>query len=593
MKFRQISYRLYLFYIFSSFVIVIISVFFLLSYYRNVQSIYASQQKEIRVYADSVADNLTQEMDVLSTISMNIVYSNAVRDSFNQFIETVNSGTAMRDNRNTTIDVHNKAWNLSDYIFITFGAFQKVRQVNLYSLNGYLVSVGDSVKTEKIDLPGYPWYERTMQRAGKKYITSPVAGQLRGEYNLSLIRLFYDNSGRPEGIAEVVQDCSKLFKKPVELQTDNKYIRIYILDSEGQFVFPYSAGRHVSSLVSPENGRRNNFIEIRHLENYDWTIYLFEDKTAVAKLISDTKYYYLLLLITVLIDTTIICFIISNQLTTSINKLSDTIKRFELEDVVEGKTEDSYAAGSIREITSLWETYTAMKRHLVLSAKKLLLLKSEETRMKLQLSQSFVEPHFLYNILNNISVMAEEHMDDEITDMCELLTSYLRYVTRSDEPLVTIEQELEMTKNYLDIMKVRYGQENFSYKIYCPDGLLSVSIPKFIIQPLTENIFKYAFIESPPWKISVTVESDGKNWTLKVTDNGGTLSDKKRDEILTEFLHLDIDAELNNFHIGGSGLKNTYIRLIMRYKERAVFTIDNSVKGYTTIVIGGLVDNGE
>lgn len=593
MKFRQISYRLYLFYIFSSFVIVIISVFFLLSYYRNVQSIYASQQKEIRVYADSVADNLTQEMDVLSTISMNIVYSNAVRDSFNQFIETVNSGTAMRDNRNTTIDVHNKAWNLSDYIFITFGAFQKIRQVNLYSLNGYLVSVGDSVKTEKIDLPGYSWYERTMQRAGKKYITSPVAGQLRGEYNLSLIRLFYDNSGRPEGIAEVVQDCSKLFKKPVELQTDNKYIRIYILDSEGQFVFPYSAGRHVSSLVSPENGRRNNFIEIRYLENYDWTIYLFEDKTAVAKLISDTKYYYLLLLITVLIDTTIICFIISNQLTTSINKLSDTIKRFELEDVVEGKTEDSYAAGSILEITSLWETYTAMKRHLVLSAKKLLLLKSEETRMKLQLSQSFVEPHFLYNILNNISVMAEEHMDDEITDMCELLTSYLRYVTRSDEPLVTIEQELEMTKNYLDIMKVRYGQENFSYKIYCPDGLLSVSIPKFIIQPLTENIFKYAFIESPPWKISVTVESDGKNWTLKVTDNGGTLSDKKRDEILTEFSHLDIDAELNNFHIGGSGLKNTYIRLIMRYKERAVFTIDNSVKGYTTIVIGGLVDNGE
>lgn len=595
MKFGQISYRLYLFYIFSSFVIAIISVFFLLSYYRNVQSIYASQQKEIRVYADSVADNLTQEMDVLSTISMNIVYSNAVRDSFNQFIETVNSETSMRNGKDSTIDVHNKAWNLSDYIFITFGAFQKVRQVSLYSLSGYLVSVGDSVKTKKIDLSGYPWYRQTMLRAGKKYITSPVAGQLKGEYNLSLIRLFYDNSGQPEGIAEVVQDCSKLFKKPIELQTDNKYIRIYILNDEGQFVFPYAAGYHIDSLISPENSSKNNFIEVRHLENYDWTIYLFEDKAVVKKLIKDTKYYYLLLLLTVLIDTTIICFIISNQLTTSINKLSDTIKKFELEDVVEGKEDDSYAAagGSIREITQLWETYTAMKKNLVLSTKKFLLLKSEETKMKLQLSQSFVEPHFLYNILNNISVMAEEHMDDEITDMCELLTSYLRYVTRSDESLVTIEQELEMTKNYLDIMKIRYGQENFSYKIYCPDDLLSVRIPKFIIQPLTENIFKYAFIESPPWKISITVESDGEKWTLKVTDNGGALSDRKRDEILTKFSHLDIDTELNNFHIGGSGLKNTYIRLIIRYRERAVFTIDNSVKGYTTIIIGGLVDNGK
>jgi two-component system, sensor histidine kinase YesM len=589
MKIRQISYRLYLFYIFSSFVIVIISVFFLLSYYRNVQSIYASQQKEISVYADSVAYSLMQEMDVLSTISMNIVYSAAVRDSFNQFIETT-----VHNNKKAAIDAHTKAWNLSDYIFITFGAFQKIRQVNLYSLNGYSVSVGDSVKTEKIDLAGCPWYKPTIQRAGKKFITLPFPGKLRGEYNLSLIRLFYDNSGQSEGIAEVVQDCSKLFKKPAELQDENKYIRIYVLNSEGQFVFPYTAGSHIDPLISPVNSRKNNFIEIRHLDNYYWSVYLFEDKAVVAKMVTDLKYYYFLLMLTVLIDTTIICFIISNQLTTSINKLSDIIKKFELEDVVEGKSDDSHVAGSsIREITLLWETYSTMKKNLVLSTKKLLLLKSEETKMKLQLSQSFVEPHFLYNILNNISVMAEDHMDDEITDMCELLTSYLRYVTKSDEPLVTIEQELEMTRNYLDIMKVRYGQENFSYKIYCPDDFLSFSIPKFVIQPLTENIFKYAFIESPPWKISIVVESDGKKWTMKVTDNGGTLSNEKRNEILAGFSHLDIDMELKDLHIGGSGLKNTYIRLVMRYKEQAVFDIVNSVKGYTTIVIGGLVDNGE
>ncbi len=582
-----ISYRLYLFYTFSIFIVIILSVFFVLSYYRNAQDIYTSEQQEIKVYADSVVNSLEQEMDTMSAISMNIVYSNAVRDSFNQFNRTTVQNT-------NDITARKEAWNLSDYIFITFGAFQRVRQVNMYSLNGYEVSIGNGVMMNRIDLSGCPWYAPVMRLAGKKYITAPATGMQRGEYNLSLIRLFYDSLGQPEGIAEVVQDCTKLFKTPSELTADNKFLRIYIIGSDGKFLFPYTSGRRIQPLLSPGNSRKNNLIEIRHLENYDWTIYLFENKQAVAKSVRDLKYYYLLLLFTILVDTTLICFIISNQLTTSIGRLSDTIKKFELKNVVDGTPEKLFVPDTrVREIVSLWKTYSNMQEKLALSTKELLLRKSEETKIKLQLSQSFVEPHFLYNILNTISVMAEDDMDDEIIEMCEQLTSYLRYVSKTDEALVSVEQELEMTKNYLEIMKIRYGQDNFSYKIHCPDTLLQIRIPKFVIQPLTENIFKYAFTESPPWKIEISVEGDGTVWQLKVTDNGGFFSDEKKNEILTQFAHLDIDAELKNLHIGGSGLKNTYIRIKMRYKEHTVFTIDNSVKGYTSVVIGGLVDDGK
>jgi two-component system, sensor histidine kinase YesM len=587
MKSRLISYRLYLFYTFSSFIVIIISVFFVLSYYRNAQNIYASEQQEIKVYADSVVNSLEQEMDTMSAISMNIVYSNAVRDSFNQFNKTTVQNV-------DDISARKEAWNLSDYIFITFGAFQRVRQVNMYSLNGYEVSIGNGVMMNKIDLPACPWYAPVMNLAGKKYITAPGPGTQRGEYNLSLIRLFYDNLGQPEGITEVVQDCARLFKTPFELTAGNTNLRIYILSSDGKFLFPYMPDRHIEPLVSPVNSNKNNLIEIRHLENYDWTIYVFENRHVVAKSVRDMKYYYLLLLITILVDTTLICFLISNQLTTSIGRLSDTIKNFELKNVVDGKPGKLFVPDTkVKEIDSLWKTYSTMQEKLALSTKELLLRKSEETKVKLQLSQSFVEPHFLYNILNTISVMAEDNMDDEIIEMCEQLTSYLRYVSKTDESLVSVEEELEMTKNYLEIMKIRYGQDNFFYKMHCPDNLLQIRIPKFVIQPLTENIFKYAFTESPPWKIEISVESDGTVWQLKVTDNGGFFSDEKKNEILTQFAHLDIDSELKNLHIGGAGLKNTYIRIKMRYKEHAVFKIDNSVEGYTSVVIGGLVDDGE
>jgi len=236
-----ISYRLYLFYTFSSFVVIILSVFFVLSYYRNAQDIYASEQQEIKVYADSVVNSLEQEMDTMSAISMNIVYSNAVRDSFNQFNRTTVQNT-------NDITARKEAWNLSDYIFITFGAFQRVRQVNMYSLNGYEVSIGNGVMMNRIDLSGCPWYAPVIRLAGKKYITAPAPGMQRGEYNLSLIRLFYDSLGQPEGIAEVVQDCTKLFKTPSELTADNKFLRIYIIGSDGKFLFPYTSGRHIQPL---------------------------------------------------------------------------------------------------------------------------------------------------------------------------------------------------------------------------------------------------------------------------------------------------------------------------------------------------------
>jgi Predicted signal transduction protein with a C-terminal ATPase domain len=589
MKFRHISYRWYLFFTFSGFVITIISVFFILSYYRNVQNVYASEQQEIKVYADSIVNSLGQEMDTMSAISMNIVFSNAVRDSFYQF-----SRTTLGDSGNGDVQAHKEAWNLSDYVFITFGAFQRVRQVNMYTLNGYEVSIGRGVIMNKKNLGACSWYKPVMDLAGKKYVTVPVPGSQRGEYDLSLIRMFYDKSGLPGGITEVVQDCEKLFRTPSDLISDNPYLKIYVMDNGGRFLFPYGAGRRIDPLVSDVNNTKNNLLEIRHLDNYNWTIYVFESKQAVAKSLRGLKYYYLLLLCTILVVTTIICFLISNQLTSSIGRLSDTIRRFELRDVVEGKSvRDSSPGTRVEELVSLWETYSAMQEKLALSTKELLLRRSEETKIKMQLSQSFVEPHFLYNILNTISVMAEEDMDDEIIEMCGQLTSYLRYVSATDESSVTLEQELEMTKNYLEIMKIRYGQENFSYKIYCPDSLLGIVVPKFVIQPLTENIFKHAFTQSPPWEIKITAEGDGTFWRLKVTDNGGLLSDEKKNEILAQFAGLDMDRELSNMRIGGAGLKNTFVRIKMRYRDKAVFEVDNSVKGYTTVVIGGCADDGK
>jgi len=139
-------------------------------------------------------------------------------------------------------------------------------------------------------------------------------------------------------------------------------------------------------------------------------------------------------------------------------------------------------------------------------------------------------------------------------------------------------------------MQLRYPYE-FTYEIEYEDNIKNIKIPKLILQSLTENAFKHAFINPPPWKLNVKFEVINDKWKVFVTDNGGTFKTEKKNQILNEFNNLNLDDELNNFHIGNFGLKNTFIRLKMRYKDDAVFQIINSNQNETTIIIGGKIIN--
>ena len=582
----RLSYCWYLFLSFSTFILIITSVFFILLYHRDVDDVRRNRKQQMRIYADSAYNSLVNEMDVLSTISMNIVYSNAVRDSFKQFVKAAD---AADENKYKMADARKLAWNLSDYVFITFGAFQKVREVNIYSLDGLKVCIGNGVQTARVDLRQYSWYTEAMKQGGKRYVTAPARGSLKDEYTISLIRLFYDEKGLPEGFVEVVQDCGRLFRGFDDLAENDRYLHIVMDDDAGRVFFPYKK----NSAAEPSAGSTDNSLsEHRYLEKYGWNIYLTEESSVIADRIKTIKYYYIALLAVGLTDMFLVCFAISNSVTTSINKLTGSIRNFELKDAFEGRKEQEYES-NIKEIDLLWQTYKAMQEKLSLSAKELLLLKSEEMKNKLRLSQAFIEPHFLYNVLDNISVMADENMNGEIERMCSLLVSYLRCISSTADLPVTIQKEIETTRNYLDIMMIRYGREAFSYEISCPDTIPEIMIPRFVLQPMAENVFKHAFTGSPPWKLRIAAGYDGVCWKLSVTDNGGSFSEEKKDRIMKLFADLNIDRELDDMHIGGSGLKNTYIRLKMRYKENTVFIIDTSKKGYTTVTIGGSADDAD
>lgn len=177
-------------------------------------------------------------------------------------------------------------------------------------------------------------------------------------------------------------------------------------------------------------------------------------------------------------------------------------------------------------------------------------------------------------------------MNDDIVKICDALCIHFRYISASGEMIVPMGKELEKSRSYLECMQLRFTEElEFTFDI--PENVKDVPVPKLIAQPVLENAFKYAFVCRPPWKLSITARLDGEHWLLTIEDNVGTMTDEKKNELLKLYENLDLNEELKSMKIGGMGLKNVYLRLLLLYGEEAVFRIENKKGEYTRFILGG------
>lgn len=127
-----------------------------------------------------------------------------------------------------------------------------------------------------------------------------------------------------------------------------------------------------------------------------------------------------------------------------------------------------------------------------LKEKDLDVLRMKQMRTQAQLAtlQSKINPHFLYNSLNAIASLIHED-PDKAEDMTLKLSKLFRYsINQSQEPLVSLKEEMEIIGTYLDIEKVRFG-DRIKFSVQVDESLTNAIIPRFLLQPLVENALKH------------------------------------------------------------------------------------------------------
>lgn len=540
-------------------------------------------------------------MDNLSTISLNIVYSNAIKTNFKEFSSSYQK-TGI--DASALVASREKAMAIHDIVTAIIGAYQTASDIKLYTMDGSCVEAGYWLRTSKVDLESLPWYDEVIKLNGHKYFTKPITNKELPKKNskyISLLRLFLDSGGKPEGVVEVIQDCDEIFSLASQLEDTNPDSHVFIYNSRNELVYPYNSlpypyyyseiKKHSLQETNGEiittSNKNSLLFTYKTIPEYDWTVIVTKSEDSVYLPLNNFRGFFMIIGSVSIFFTLLICFYISQRLTEPLQNLTNATSKITINRVLSDTEVDLTSADSnIQELSMLCDSIRTMYEKLRSTSQEVLLSRSEETRAKLQATQSLINPHFLYNSLTNISIMAEEEMNEDIVKMCQALCDYFRYISSSQEMVVPLEKEIFYTERYLECMKFRFGDE-FEYTTSIAEETRQFYIPKLILQPVVENTFKHAFNISPPWKLKISSEVKNDFWLLKIEDNGGNLKDDKKQELMNLYQNLDMNEELKSMKIGGMGLKNVYLRLKLLYGEKAIFEIENSYPRRTIFVLGG------
>ncbi|GLX70979.1 sensor histidine kinase [Paenibacillus glycanilyticus] len=185
--------------------------------------------------------------------------------------------------------------------------------------------------------------------------------------------------------------------------------------------------------------------------------------------------------------------------------------------------------------------------------------------------QSQINPHFLYNCLSFIAACAKVGRTDRIKDMVYHLGGYYRYITRVENQMPLLQEEIELVTHYMEIYTFRL--ERIDYRIDIPQAMWSEPVMRLILQPVVENAIVHG-IEPKPGRGTVFVTGHQEpDWNiLMVEDSGNGMTDK---EIAQYLLQLDQPVMDDS---SGCGLWNVHQRLKQRFGPEAGVFIQPSGK---------------
>ena len=211
-------------------------------------------------------------------------------------------------------------------------------------------------------------------------------------------------------------------------------------------------------------------------------------------------------------------------------------------------------------------------------------VQAQKRKAELKALQAQINPHFLYNTLNAITWQAADQGAAEISVLSNSLGKFFRVSLSKGKEIITLREELEHVRSYLNIQSIRY-KSKLKYEMDIEEEVLDVPIIKLVLQPLVENAIYHGIkLKKTTGFIKIYalchIQDNGKKvFNLCVEDDGEGI-EKEKLEILNKSLGLGVTNSDE-----GYGIYNVNERIKLYYGEEYGLTLDSEKGCWTKATI--------
>lgn len=294
---------------------------------------------------------------------------------------------------------------------------------------------------------------------------------------------------------------------------------------------------------------------------------------------------YVTLLFSVIVFSVVAAWIISESIYIPIKKLHNVTSTITQNDLQALMTRDN--ANEVAELGMSFNIMVGKIRELLDNK-----IKEQENLKKAEFRalQAQINPHFLYNTLDTIIWMAEAKKNDQVIEIVRALSNFFRISLSKGKDWITIREEIERTRSYLTIQKMRY-RDILDYKIEVDEKVLEGTILKLILQPLVENAIYHGIKNKRAGGVIIVraYQKDHDKVLLEVEDDGIGFTRYKLDKIQHKLNNEtgDFNPDELDLEERGFGLENVNERIKLYYGKEYGLSIQSEyqVGAQVTLVI--------
>lgn len=453
-----------------------------------------------------------------------------------------------------------------------------------FSNGGYYVDLQWACFSMK-DAQALPWYGEMPENGAQKWVYyDDYRKKNESErFSASCIRTVRNKQGQTVGFIEV--KMNRKYLREI-LQNINSVINgnVYEISADGRILATTEEDMAVGSeslytatireLMEQDvksagirDGKERQRIIMTEMTGGNYLFAVVPEHVFRARL-SEFVFFAVVITLIAIIAGLLMARLLSGQISKRIVRLSGSMKKATLENtelaVIEKEDE-------ITELSQSCNQMLTTSRRLVEDLYKVNIEKKESD---LKLLQAQINPHFLYNILDSINWMAYRGETENVSKMTRLLSAFFRQALNRGEATVTVEQELEHVRTYLDILRLRYG-DDIRYVIDVDPAILGQKTINLILQPIVENAVVHGIMEKEDPEGTVTIRGthDESYMVISIIDDGVGIPEDVIERITR--------GELQPSSDGGFGLKNTNDRIRLHYGEEYGLMIESTKLGTT------------